>query len=196
MKVQRWGRLAGVAAVKNRSSKWLACVLAAVLLNMLPPDWAVAAGGDVRAALTVDEIVVTASRVEEKAKEVAANVTVIDEEEIKASTARTLGEILAEKAVGHIRKDFTAALNLAYTGKKDVDDWLNAGPPTWVAPVVEEGGFTVATLTVSKKILDFDRFGGLTLRGEINNLFDKDYEYVKNYPMPGRSFFFSLRYDI
>lgn len=94
------------------------------------------------------------------------------------------------------RKDFTAALNLAYTGKKDVDDWLGAGPPTWVAPVVEEGGFTVANLTMSKKILDFDRFGGLTLRGEINNLFDKDYEYVKNYPMPGRSFFLGLRYDI
>ncbi len=94
------------------------------------------------------------------------------------------------------RKDFTAALNLAYTGEKDVNDWLNAGPPTWVAPVVEEGGFTVATLTMSKKILDLDRFGGLTLRGEIRNLFDKDYEYVKDYPMPGRSFFLGLRYDI
>ncbi|MEF3167882.1 MAG: TonB-dependent receptor [Deltaproteobacteria bacterium] len=94
------------------------------------------------------------------------------------------------------RKDFTAALNLTYTGEKDVNDWQNAGPPTWVAPVVEEGGFTVATLTMSKKILELDRFGGLTLRGEIRNLFDKDYEYVKDYPMPGRSFFLGLRYDI
>lgn len=103
MKVQRWGDRAAVAAAKNRGSKWPACVLAAVLLTMLPPDQAFAAEGDVKAPLTLDEIVVTASRVEEKAKEVTANVTVIDEEEIKASSAHTLGEILAEKAVGHIQ---------------------------------------------------------------------------------------------
>jgi vitamin B12 transporter len=103
MKVQRWGDRAAVAAAKNRGSKWAACVLAAVLLTMLPLDQTLAADGDVKAALTLDEIVVTASRVEEKAKEVTANITVIDEEEIKASSAHTLGEILAEKAVGHIQ---------------------------------------------------------------------------------------------
>jgi len=35
----------------------------------------------------------------------------------------------------------------------------------------------------------------LTLKAEIENLFDKDHEYVKDYPMPGRSFFLGLRYD-
>ena len=93
------------------------------------------------------------------------------------------------------KKDFSANLNFAYTGRKDVDDWESAGPPTWVAPVIGEGGFTVANLTISKKVLKFEKYGGLTLRGEVRNLLDKDYHYVKGYPMPGRSFFLGLRYD-
>ncbi|MDY7039136.1 MAG: TonB-dependent receptor, partial [Thermodesulfobacteriota bacterium] len=62
-------------------------------------------------------------------------------------------------------------------------------------PVIVKGGFTVANFTISKRILDFKEFGGLTLKGKIQNLFDKDYEYVKGYPMPGRSFFLGLKYD-
>ena len=65
----------------------------------------------------------------------------------------------------------------------------------WPAPVIEKGGFTVASLTVSKKILDFEKFGNVTLKGEIKNLLDREYEYVQGYPMPGRSFFIGLRYD-
>ncbi|MBU2621439.1 MAG: TonB-dependent receptor [Proteobacteria bacterium] len=90
---------------------------------------------------------------------------------------------------------FSANLNLAYTGKQNIDDWESAGPPTWVAPVIEKGSFTVANLTVSKKILDAEKYGSVTLKGEIQNLFDKDYEYVQGYPMPGRMFFLGLRYD-
>ena len=90
---------------------------------------------------------------------------------------------------------FSANLNLAYTGKKKIDDWENSGPPTWVAPEIETGGFTIANLTVSKRIFDFNEYGGITLRGEVQNLFDKDYEYAKGYTMPGRSFFLGLRYD-
>jgi len=90
---------------------------------------------------------------------------------------------------------FTANLNLAYTGKQKIDDWQSAGPPTWVAPVIQKGNFTVANFTISKKIIDSENYGGVTLRGEIQNLFDKDYEYVKGYPMPGRSFFLGLRYN-
>jgi vitamin B12 transporter len=91
--------------------------------------------------------------------------------------------------------DFSARLNFTYTGKKWIDDWENAGPPTWVAPKIEEGGFTVADLTLSKKLFDFKKYGGITLKGEIQNLFDKDYHYVKGYPMPGRSFYLGMRYD-
>ncbi len=85
----------------------------------------------------------------------------------------------------------SANLNIAYVGKHDIDDW-RAGYP---APVIEKGCFQVANLTISKKIVDTEKFGGITLRGEIQNLFDKDYEYVNDYPMPGRSFFLGLRYD-
>ncbi len=89
----------------------------------------------------------------------------------------------------------TANLNIAYVGKQDIYDWRNAGPPTWIAPVIEKGSFNVANLTISKKIVDTENFGDVTLKAEIENLFDKDYEYVNDYPMPGRSFFLGLRYD-
>ncbi|MBW2004229.1 MAG: TonB-dependent receptor [Deltaproteobacteria bacterium] len=88
-------------------------------------------------------------------------------------------------------KGFSANLNLAYTGEQMIDDWRSG----WSAPVVEKKSFTVANFTISKKIIDFGKFGGMTLRGEIQNLFDKDYEYVQGYPMPGRSFFLGLRYN-
>ena len=89
----------------------------------------------------------------------------------------------------------SANLNIAYVGKQDIDDWRNAGPPTWIAPVIEKGSFNVANLTISKKIVNTENFGDLTLKAEVENLFDKDYEYVKDYPMPGRSFFLGLKYD-
>jgi vitamin B12 transporter len=86
---------------------------------------------------------------------------------------------------------FAARLNFAYTGKQDVQDWESG----WSAPVVEKGGFTVADLTMSKKIVDTEKYGDITLRGEIRNLLDKEYSYVKGYPMPGRTFQIGLRYD-
>jgi len=89
----------------------------------------------------------------------------------------------------------SANLNIAYVGKQNIDDWRNAGPPTWVAPTVEKGSFNVANLTISKLIVDTKEFGDLTLKTEIENLFDKDYEYIDDFPMPGRSFFIGLRYD-
>jgi len=90
-------------------------------------------------------------------------------------------------------KGFSANLNLAYTGKQMVDDWESGA---WPAPVVEKSGFTLANFTISKKILDYGKYGEFSIRGEIQNLLDKDYEYVKGYPMPGRSFFIGLRYDL
>ncbi len=89
----------------------------------------------------------------------------------------------------------SANLNIAYVGKQYIDDWRSAGPPTWTAPVVEKGSFSVANLTIAKKIADTEKLGDLTLKAEIENLFDKDYEYADDYPMPGRSFFLGLRYD-
>jgi len=86
---------------------------------------------------------------------------------------------------------FSANLNFAYTGKQRITDYESG----WPYQVIEKGGFTVANFTINKRILDSKKYGGLTLGGEIQNLFEKDYEYVQGYPMPGRSFFLGLRYD-
>ena len=84
-----------------------------------------------------------------------------------------------------------ANLNLSYTGEQTIQDWTQGFP----APVIKKGGFTVADLTITKEIFNKKRYGRFSLRGEIRNLFDKDYEYVKGYPMPERSFFIGLRYE-
>jgi nucleoside-diphosphate-sugar epimerase len=41
-----------------------------------------------------------------------------------------------------------------------------------------------------------DALGVETIKGDITNLFNEDYAYVNGYPMPGRSFYLGLRYDI
>jgi len=53
----------------------------------------------------------------------------------------------------------------------------------------------VANLTVGKKLTDIGKFGSLSIKGEIRNLLDKDYSFVKGYPMPGRSFYIGIRYE-
>ncbi len=89
------------------------------------------------------------------------------------------------------KKGFWSDLNFAYHGNQWVDDWESGA---WPAPVVKMGGFTVVNFTVGKKLITGD-LGSLSIRGEIRNLLDKDYSYVKGYPMPGRSFYIGLRYD-
>lgn len=86
---------------------------------------------------------------------------------------------------------FSARLNLTYTGGQTIKDWETGAFP---APVKSYGGFTVADLSISRKILDFKENGSFTLSGEVTNLFDNDYAYVKGYPMPGRMLFVSLTY--
>ena len=87
---------------------------------------------------------------------------------------------------------FSSRLNFSYTGSQSVDDWETGG---WPPPEIKMGGFTVADISISKRILDYDQYGAFTLSGEITNLFDKEYAYVKGYPMPGRSFFMRLTYN-
>jgi vitamin B12 transporter len=60
--------------------------------------------GEARNTVTMDEVVITAGRVEEKKKEITTNLTIIDEEEITNSSAANLGDLLAEKGIGHIHK--------------------------------------------------------------------------------------------
>jgi vitamin B12 transporter len=86
---------------------------------------------------------------------------------------------------------FSAKLNFAFTGEMTVTDYESAYP---YLEVIKES-FTVADLTIKKRLIKVDRLGGLSLKGEIQNLFDENYSYAKGYPMPGRSFFLGLRYD-
>lgn len=93
----------------------------------------------------------------------------------------------------HDGRGFSGSFNLAYTGKTLVQNY-----ETGSGEVVPKGGFAVADLSVSKK---FPFSGkevngpGVTLKAEIDNLFDRDYQYVKGYPMPGRTFVFGLKAD-
>lgn len=52
----------------------------------------------------MDEIVISASRVSEEKREVTGNITVISREEIEHAIGENVGDILAEKGVGHIQK--------------------------------------------------------------------------------------------
>jgi vitamin B12 transporter len=90
-----------------------------------------------------------------------------------------------------------ATFNVAYTGEQLVEDWedwdwLVSSEPE----IVTLGSSTVASLNISKALVTSDRWGKLTLKGDITNLFNSDYAYVKGYTMPGRSYFLGLRYDI
>lgn len=50
------------------------------------------------------EVIVSASRMSEKKQEVTSNVTVISRQEIDRAVGRNIGDLLAEKGVGHIQK--------------------------------------------------------------------------------------------
>ncbi len=52
----------------------------------------------------LDEIVVTATRTAESRKDIPASVHVINEEAIKSSSAKDVGELLAEAGIGHVHK--------------------------------------------------------------------------------------------
>ena len=52
--------------------------------------------------VVMDEVVISASRVKESKKEVSANITVINSEDIAQSTSTNLADLLAEKGLGHV----------------------------------------------------------------------------------------------
>ncbi len=85
---------------------------------------------------------------------------------------------------------FSANLNITHTSEQDITDYQYG-----TYSKIEKDEFTIANLTISKKIVDINDYGSMTLKGEIQNLFNRDYEYVQGYPMPGRTFFMSLMYE-
>jgi len=67
-----------------------------------------------------------------------------------------------------------------YTGKEKVDDW-NPKSPTY-GKALDKDDFTVVNVKGSYRPIE-----GIKITASIENLFDKAYEYVLGYPMPGRS---------
>ncbi|MEW6162212.1 MAG: TonB-dependent receptor [Nitrospirota bacterium] len=54
--------------------------------------------------IKIEEIVVTATRIEEPKKDVPASVQIITQEDIKNSTAKNAGDLISEVSIGHIHK--------------------------------------------------------------------------------------------
>lgn len=89
-------------------------------------------------------------------------------------------------------KGFTSQFNVAYYSSQDVQDWESGLFP---APVVELDDFTVAYLSLAYKFYESEEYGAFTVSGDVNNIFDEEYAYVKGFPMPGRSLYVNLRWD-
>ncbi len=84
---------------------------------------------------------------------------------------------------------FSGRVNVAYTGPQQVDDWEET------YEVVELDSFVVTDLMLTYRFWKDATKGDFTIRGELRNLFDCDYAYVKGYPMPGRSAWVSLKWE-
>jgi vitamin B12 transporter len=69
---------------------------------------------------------------------------------------------------------FSANLNITNKSEQDIYDYQYG-----TYSKIEKDEFTVANLTISKKIVDINDYGSMTLKGEIQNLFDSNYEYVQ-----------------
>ena len=83
---------------------------------------------------------------------------------------------------------FSCRLNMTYTGKKQVDDWINyTGEFT-------QGSFTVADVSLSQVLVEGESWGRISMDAGIRNLFNQAYQYVDGYPMPERNFYLGVRY--
>ena len=87
-------------------------------------------------------------------------------------------------------------LNANYYGKTLTQDWSGTvSIPPGDTHFARSSG-TVVNWSLEKELADFGgQYGKLTLRTEVNNLFDSVNEMYWNYPDPGRNFYLGLRYD-
>lgn len=77
---------------------------------------------------------------------------------------------------------FTTALNCYYVGTEKA------------SATKDIGGYNVVNWTLGKRLFELDGYGELSLKAEVNNLFNRQYEHVDDYPMPGRNFYLGLAY--
>lgn len=78
-------------------------------------------------------------------------------------------------------------LRVVYFGHQHVDDWSAGGD-------VKIGGDTTADIYLTKSLYTDER-NTVSIKAEVRNIFDQYYEVVKNYPMPGRSFYVGFKWD-
>ena len=93
------------------------------------------------------------------------------------------------------RHGFSGVFNVACTGKSMIQDYESS----WSGLIVSKGSFAVANVSASKRFslgTEGKKGLGITLKAEVDNLFDRQYQYVKGYTMPGRAFVFGLKADI
>ncbi len=91
----------------------------------------------------------------------------------------------------HFEWGTSVRLNFAYTSEQNVDYY---NPETWKSERKKLDDFTVATLSAEQKLYFNEKFGGIYVRGSIDNLFDEKYEYVIGYPMPERNYKAFVKY--
>ena len=86
-----------------------------------------------------------------------------------------------------------ADLRFTYYGKQAQTDF--GTPPSYLSREINVGPSTVVDLFVTKTIHNWEDIGTLSVKGEVRNMFDEDYETIYAYPMPGRSFYVGLQYE-
>jgi len=94
----------------------------------------------------------------------------------------------------HPGRKFSSNLNFNYYGKQ-YGGRSNVGD----GPLVGFGKFTVANLSMTKRLWEAGSAGSVDLKVDLNNIFDKTYSYPGRVPddayaYPGRNFFASLIY--
>lgn len=82
---------------------------------------------------------------------------------------------------------FSSRLNFSYIGEQNITDYEGTGATTL-------DSYTTADLMISKRLFSFEKYGAVSLKAEITNLFNESYAAVQGYPMPGRTFYAGLKY--
>ena len=79
-------------------------------------------------------------------------------------------------------------LNFTYFGEQNITDYEETGETTL-------GKDTVADFSISKRLFSLEKYGQVSLKGEITNLFNESYALVQGYPSPGRTFYLGMSYS-
>lgn len=116
--------------------------------------------------------------------------------EYKDATGRILEntrEFIASFGINFDHSDWGVDTDLRFTylGHQYERDFGASYP----YPELRTGNKLVGDFFISKTIYETEDWGKLSLKGEIRNFTNENYAYRYDYPMPGRSFFISARYD-